>query len=124
MFKTSIFADRFYAVSDTSGTSFLSVDGVYFRELDLTYRLLQGDALVEEVILRHRAEIDSACLGVDHEGRRHILWLERSPEINSVNYTALEVPYAGMNPLSCLKPEIDQDGRLSGMSPFMQSGRA
>lgn len=95
LFKTSIFADRFYAVSDTSGTSFLSVDGVYFRELDLTYRLLQGDALVEEVILRHRAEIDSACLGVDHEGRRHILWLERSPEINSVNYTALEVPYAG-----------------------------
>lgn len=87
LFATSIFADRFFALSDAHGISFLSVDGVYFKELDLTYRLVQNNEVVEEVVLRGAAEIDSAFLGIDEAGRRHVAWLERSIEGSAIYYT-------------------------------------
>jgi len=102
-FTTSIFADRFFVAHDAQGTSFLSVDGTYFKELNLTYRLLRGDALVEEVVLRSSAELDSAILAVDPEGRRHVAWLEKSPAGNSINYTSFAVPYQGHEVISVVK---------------------
>lgn len=95
LFGTSIFADRFFVVQDDAGTSFLSVDGLYFKELDLTYRLIQEHTVVEEVVLRPRAEIESAFLGADSSHKRYALWIERSPAGNSVNLTTFEVPYEG-----------------------------
>ncbi|HPT82658.1 MAG TPA: hypothetical protein PLM25_02120 [Limnochordia bacterium] len=95
LFTTSIFADRFFVAHDAQGTSFLSVDGTYFKELNLTYRLLRGGALVEEVVLRSQAELDSAFLAVDAAGKRHVLWLEKAPQGNSINYTTFAAPYAG-----------------------------
>ena len=95
LFNTSIFSDRFFVAHDEAGTSFLSVDGVYFRELDLTYRLFKDQAEAEEVVLRKGAEITNAYMGLDGKGRRHILWLERSSGSYTINYAALEVPYGG-----------------------------
>lgn len=95
LFKTSIFADRFFVTHDPHGVSFLSVDGVYFKELDLTYRLVQDFEVIEEVVLRRQGEIGSSFLGVDEEGGRHVLWLERSPSGNTISYTNFGVPYDG-----------------------------
>lgn len=94
-FSTSIFADRFFVANDSAGTSFLSVDGVYFKELNLTYRLVQDRVVIEEVVLRPQAEIGSAYLGLDEDGGRHVLWLERSPGKNTINYTTFGAPCEG-----------------------------
>lgn len=94
-FRTSIFADRFFVVNDQAGTGILSVDGLYFKELDLSYRFVQGDTVVEHIVLKPKAEIESAFMSVDQANGRHILWLERSPEGNSINYTKVTVPYLG-----------------------------
>lgn len=93
LFQTSIFADRFFVVNDQAGTGILSADGVYFKELDLSYRFIQGDAVVEHIVLRPKAEIESAFMGVDQANGRHVLWLERSAEGNKINYTKVTVPY-------------------------------
>ena len=98
LFGTSIFVDRFFVAHDSFGTSFLSVDGVYFKELNLTYRLIVKGNVVEEVVLRPQAEIGGAYLGLDENGERHILWLERSPAGNTINYTTFAVPYRGHEP--------------------------
>ncbi|HHT43294.1 MAG TPA: hypothetical protein GX014_07840 [Firmicutes bacterium] len=94
LFTTSIFADRFFAVHDEFGTSFLSVDGTYFKELNLTYRSLADGLSAEEIVLRAQAEIDSVFLGLDGEGGRHVVWLEKSPEGSSISCTVLGVPYS------------------------------
>ena len=93
LFGTNIFTDRFFVARDSLGTSFVSADGVYFRELDLTYRLLIQDDIEEEVVLRPQAQIGSAYLGLDHAGGRHVVWLERSSAGNTISYTTLTVPY-------------------------------
>ena len=95
LFNTSIFLDRFFVTHDAEGTSFLSADGTYYKELDLTYRLVQNGRIAEEVVLRSQAELDSAFLGLDGTGGRHVLWLEQSPAGNNISYTSFGVPYAG-----------------------------
>lgn len=95
LFSTSIFADRFFVASDQSGTSFLSVDGVYFKELDLTYRLLKGTKIEEEIVLSSQKEITSPSLGLDSKGNRYVVWFERSAEGNSLKYAVLQAPYKG-----------------------------
>jgi hypothetical protein len=95
LFNTSIFLDRFFVTHDAEGTSFLSADGTYYKELDLTYRLVQNGKIAEEVVLRSQAELDSAFLGLDGTGGRHVLWLEQSPAGNNISYTSFGVPYAG-----------------------------
>jgi len=104
-FPTSIFADRFFVTSDPHGTSFLSVDGLYFRELDLTYRLLQDDEVIEEVVLTSGAEIGGAFLGLDENGVRYALWIERSPGSNTIKYAAFRSPYAGHEPVVLLQTD-------------------
>lgn len=94
-FTTSIFADRFFVASDNAGVSFLSVDGLYFKELDLAYRFMRDSVIQEEIILRAKAEIESAYFGLDENGQRHVVWIERSAEGNSINYTAFHAPYTG-----------------------------
>ncbi|NLL49360.1 MAG: hypothetical protein GX249_12365 [Firmicutes bacterium] len=88
-FATSIFGERFFVRSDSSGTSFLSVDGQYFRELNLTYRW-QQESKVEEVVLRGGAEIGGAFLGLDQKGGRHVLWLERTGRENTIQYVSFQ----------------------------------
>lgn len=95
LFTTSIFTDRFFVVEDQGGTSFLSADGLYFKELDLTYRFIGESGLNEEVVLRSKAEIDSTFLGLDKTQRRHVLWLERSAAGNGIYYTSFTPPYTG-----------------------------
>jgi len=110
LFPTSIFTDRFFAVHDREGTSFLSADGRYFKELDLTYRLLRDGVFVEEVVLRSRAQLDSIFLGLDGEGGRHAAWLEESPAGYSIYYTTFGVPYSGHEQMTVLTAQdIVQD---------------
>lgn len=103
VFQTSIFADRFFVAHDSAGTSFLSVDGLYFKELDLTYRLVRNAVVEEEVVLCSQAEIDSASLGLDADGGRHVVWLERSPQGNTINHTTFAAPYGGHESFSFLE---------------------
>lgn len=119
LFKTSIFADRFFTVHDSAGTSFLSVDGVYFKELDLTYRMVQDRVVKEKVVLRSKTEIESAYLGLDQNGRRHVVWLERSAERNSINHTSFDAPYQGHEAKSLL----ETDHTIQDLSAF-QDGKA
>lgn len=93
LFKTSIFTDRLSVGSDTSGTSFLSADGTYFRELDLTYRLFEGADLREEIVLVEKGEVDNPLLRIDSTGVRHLIWLKRDTGANTICYTALQAPY-------------------------------
>jgi hypothetical protein len=95
LFTTSIFADRFFVDHDQAGTSFLSMDGLYFKELDLTYRLVRDAQVNEEVVLRAKGELANPFLGLDQKGNRYVLWLERSPEGNTLNYSTFGVPYTG-----------------------------
>lgn len=102
LFRTSIFTDRYFVTNDSFGVSFLSVDGVYFRELDVTYRLLQDGELKEQVVLRAGAEIDSAHLTLE-DGVRHVLWLERGVDENTIYYTEFSSPYQGHEPIEVVK---------------------
>ncbi|NLJ79613.1 MAG: hypothetical protein GX335_01105, partial [Firmicutes bacterium] len=92
LFSTSIFADRFSVEHDSFGTSTLTVDGLYFRELDLTYRLIRDSVIEEELVLVEKGELDNPYLGLDDLGNRHLFWLDRSGEKNTLNYTMLTVP--------------------------------
>lgn len=105
LFTTSIFADRFFAVQDEAGTSFLSIDGTYFKELNLTYRTVRAGAIGEEVVLRSEAELNSAFLGLDDSGRRHVLWLEHSDQGNSIHYASFVLPYGDTQELTVLVTE-------------------
>lgn len=95
LFSTSIFADRFFVAYDEMGTSFLSVDGLYFKEVDLIYRLVRDNKVEEEVVLRAKRELDNPFLGLDQEGNRYAVWLERSSEGNTLNYTTFGAFYTG-----------------------------
>ena len=48
LFTTSIFTDRFFVTHDAQGTSFLSADGTYFKETNLTYRRVYAGAILEK----------------------------------------------------------------------------
>lgn len=96
LFTTSIFADRFFAVHDGAGTSFLSVDGVYFKELDLTYRHFEGNTIKEEIVLSAGKELASPFLALDDQENRYVIWLEKSSEGNSLKYTTIKPPYQGL----------------------------
>ena len=64
LFTTSIFTDRFFVTHDAQGTSFLSADGTYFKETNLTYRRVYAGAILEEVVLRSQVELDRIFLGL------------------------------------------------------------
>lgn len=95
LFSTSIYADRFSVEHDDLGTSTSSVDGLYFRELDLTYRLIRNSTIQEEIVLVEKRELDNPVLGLDSQGNRHLVWLERSLGGNSLSYAQISVPYKG-----------------------------
>ena len=95
LFATSVFADRFFVAHDGAGTSFLSVDGVYFKELDLTYRLVKDNSVIEEIVLSEKGELDNPFLGLDQHGNRYVVWLERTPENNTLHYATFSAPYNG-----------------------------
>ncbi len=95
LFKTGIFADRFRVGYDKAGISFLSMDGSYFRELDLTYRLFDGTTLREEIVLVSQAELDNPLLYIDSDGVRHAAWLKRETNENTICYSTFHVPYKG-----------------------------
>lgn len=93
LFTTSIFADRFFVNHDATGINFLSVDGLYFKEVDLTYRLVRDQIIEEEIILKSKSELNSPYLGLGHEGTRYVAWLEKSSLGNSLNYATFGIPY-------------------------------
>lgn len=95
LFETSIYTNRLFIENDSWGISYLSADGLYFRELDLTYRTLKEQEIEEEVILREKVEVISAFLGLDGQGKRHIAWLEKGDQGNSIYYTNFALPYTG-----------------------------
>ncbi len=95
LFSTSIYADRFSVEHDDLGTSTFSVDGLYFRELDLTYRLIKDSTIQEEIVLVEKRELDNPVLNLDDAGNRHLVWLERSLAGNSLSYAKITVPYSG-----------------------------
>ncbi|HOQ73657.1 MAG TPA: hypothetical protein PLZ65_04590 [Limnochordia bacterium] len=110
LFTTSIFTDRFFVTHDAQGTSFLSADGTYFKETNLTYRRVYAGAILEEVVLRSQVELDSIFLGLGEGGRRHVLWLEHGPQGSSIQHTSFGVPYAPEGVLTVLSaPSTIQD---------------
>ena len=95
LFTTSIFSDWFSVNSDSLGTSFLSVDGAYFREVDLTYRLVNHGVVEEEIIISAQKEMDNPFVLLDSQGARHLFWLERKSGANALYHSQLSVPYTG-----------------------------
>lgn len=93
LFKTSIFANRFFVKNDSLGASYLSTDGLYFKELDLVYRTVNRQAIEQEVVLRSKAELHGLFLGIDDRSNRHVVWSEKAENGYSINYTHFSIPY-------------------------------
>lgn len=94
VFETGTSSARFSVAHDELGTSFLSIDGLYFREADLKYRLVDQGEVLEEVQIAPSGEVDNPFVFIS-EGNRHIFWRERREGTSTINYASLSVPYAG-----------------------------
>lgn len=88
LFNTGIFTDRFL-VTDMGplGTIFLTEDGLYFKELDLVLRVAKDGEVLRRINLAARRELISHRLGTDGEGNIYAVWIEKSAEGYSLNYT-------------------------------------
>ncbi len=93
LFNTAIFTDRFLVADLDSGTAFLTADGLYFKELDLVLRIVKDGEVQNKTILAARREILSQRLGVDEEGNLYAVWIEKSDEGYSLNYTKFGSSY-------------------------------
>lgn len=103
LFNTSIFTDRFLVAEDvSSGFGFLTADGLYFRELDLVYRVVKDGEVQEKIILASQREIITQRLSTDSEGNMYAVWIEKSSDGYSLNYLELNSARANLEPIILL----------------------
>lgn len=103
LFNTGIFTDRFL-VADvvSSGTGFLTADGLYFKELDLVFRIVKDGEVREKIVLASQRELVTHRLGVDGEGNLYAVWIEKSAEGHSLNYAKFGPSYGDREPIVLL----------------------
>lgn len=87
LFDTSIFTDRFLVAQDpASGTGFLTADGLYFKELDLVYRLVKDGEVQDKITIASQRELIAHRFGTDDQGNLYAVWIEKTAAGYTLNY--------------------------------------